>query len=105
MDLLPSLPARQPIAQFWIGAGGLNVSDVHASQVFRQLLELRQPVVPFKVVPGGGHTMFTWRILLPQMLAWMTPRLANEAAAADARSLRPHKGAATAGGQPRRGGA
>lgn len=105
MDLLPSLPARQPIAQFWIGAGGLNVSDVHASQVFRQLLELRQPVVPFKVVPGGGHTMFTWRILLPQMLAWMTPRLANEAAAADARSLRPHKGVATAGGQPRRGGA
>jgi len=103
IDLVRSLPARQPIAQFWIGAGGLNVSDVHASQAFRQLLELRQPVVHFQVVPGGGHTMFTWRILLPQMLAWMTPQLASEAAAADARAARQHKNAATADGQPGRG--
>ena len=103
IDLVRSLPARQPIAQFWIGAGGLNVSDVHASAAFRQLLELRQPVVHFQVVPGGGHTMFTWRILLPQMLAWMTPQLASEAAAADARAARQHKNAATADGQPGRG--
>ena len=103
IDLVRSLSARQPIAQFWIGAGGLNVSDVHASQAFRQLLELRQPVVHFQVVPGGGHTMFTWRILLPQMLAWMTPQLASEAAAADARAARQHKNAATADGQPGRG--
>jgi enterochelin esterase-like enzyme len=105
MDLLQSMPARQPVAQFWIGAGGLNVRDVHSSQTFRQLLQLREPAVPFKVVPGGGHTMFTWRILLPQMLAWMTPRLASEAAAADARAAGQRKNAAAAGGQPRRGGA
>jgi hypothetical protein len=30
-----------------------------------------------KVVPGGGHTMFTWRALMPSLLEWMTPQLAN----------------------------
>jgi hypothetical protein len=35
-----------------------------------------------KDVPNGGHTMYTWRMLLPQMLAWMTPRLTSEAQAA-----------------------
>ena len=82
MDELQSLPARQPVAQFWIGAGGSDGTNVHASQVFRQLLQLRQPQVPLSLVPGGGHTMFTWRLLLPQLLTWMTPRLAREAAAA-----------------------
>ncbi|HEY5360395.1 MAG TPA: alpha/beta hydrolase-fold protein [Streptosporangiaceae bacterium] len=104
LDLLQSLPARQPIAQFWIGAGALNVSAVRDSQSFRQLLQLREPVVPFSVV-RGGHTMFTWRILLPQMLAWMTPRLATEAAAADARAARQQRVPATAGGAPQRHGA
>jgi hypothetical protein len=28
------------------------------------------------LVPGGGHSMFTWRALIPPMLEWMTPRLA-----------------------------
>jgi hypothetical protein len=54
---------------------------VHASQVFRQLLQLRQPQVPLRLVPDGGHTMFTWRTLVPQLLSWMTPRLAGEVAA------------------------
>jgi hypothetical protein len=49
--------------------------------------------------------MFTWRILLPQMLAWMTPRLASEAATADARAARQQKVPATAGGAPQRPGA
>jgi enterochelin esterase-like enzyme len=81
IDELQPLPARQLVAQFWIGAGGSDGSDVHASQVFRQLLQLREPQVPLRLVPGGGHTMFTWRILVPQLLSWMTPRLAREAAA------------------------
>jgi enterochelin esterase-like enzyme len=92
LDELSPLPARQPVAQFWIGAGGTDGADVHDSQVFRQLLQLRQPQVPLRLVPGGGHTMFTWRILVPQLLSWMTPRLAREAAAADraaARHARP----------------
>ena len=89
IDELQPLPARQPVAQFWIGAGGSDGSDVHASQVFRQLLQLREPQVPLRLVPGGGHTMFTWRILVPQLLSWMTPRLAREAAAAGRTAARP----------------
>ncbi len=27
------------------------------------------------MVPGGGHTMATWRALVPSMLEWMTPLL------------------------------
>jgi S-formylglutathione hydrolase FrmB len=91
IDELRPLPAGQPVAQFWIGAGGSDGGDVHASQVFRQLLQLRQPQVPLRLVPGGGHTMFTWRFLLPQLLTWMTPRLAREAAAAS-RSTAPLAG-------------
>jgi enterochelin esterase-like enzyme len=105
MDLVRSLAPRQPIAQFWIGAGGKDGNDVRSSQIFQQLLELRDPTVPLKVVPGGGHTMYTWRMLLPQMLTWMTTRLTAEAQAADAQSRREHKDTATAGGQPRRQGA
>jgi enterochelin esterase-like enzyme len=83
LDLLETLPARQPIAQFWLGAGGSDRGDVRAAEVFRQLLELRQPEVTLALVPGGGHTMLTWRDLLPPMLSWMTSRLASEAAVAD----------------------
>jgi enterochelin esterase-like enzyme len=89
VDELQPLPAGQRVAQFWIGAGGSDGADVHASQVFRQLLELRQPQVPLSLVPGSGHTMFTWRILLPQLLTWMTPRLAREAAAAGRSTAQP----------------
>jgi enterochelin esterase-like enzyme len=78
LDLLQSMPGRQPIAQFWIGAGGRDGNDVRASEVFQQLLQLREPTVQLKVVPAGGHTMYTWRMLLPPMLSWMTSRLASE---------------------------
>jgi enterochelin esterase-like enzyme len=80
LDLLQSMPARQPIPQFWIGVGGKDSDDVHASEVFQQLLQLREPSVELKVMPAGGHTMYTWRMLLPSMLGWMTPRLTSEAA-------------------------
>jgi enterochelin esterase-like enzyme len=102
LDLVRSMPARQPIAGFWIGTGGLDGNDVRSSEDFQQLLQLRQPDVVLKIVPNGGHTMYTWRMLLPQMLAWMTPRLTSEAQAADARDRRGHKVTATAGGQPQR---
>jgi enterochelin esterase-like enzyme len=97
MDLLEVLPARQPVAQFWLGAGSTDGRDVHSAEIFRQLLELRQPAVQLQVVPGAGHTMYTWRTLLPQLLRWMTPRLANEAAAAAARSHPPGKNATAVG--------
>jgi enterochelin esterase-like enzyme len=84
MDLLKELPPGAPIAQFWLGTGGSDPLDLRASDDFRQLLELRQPTVPpIATVPGAGHTMFTWRELVPRMLTWMTDRLTLEAQAAD----------------------
>ncbi|MGH3275320.1 MAG: alpha/beta hydrolase [Streptosporangiaceae bacterium] len=80
VDLLRSLPAGRPIPQFWLGAGLLDAQDVHNAQKFGQLLQIRQPGVTIKLVPGDGHTMPTWRGLLPSMLDWMTQGLNQEAA-------------------------
>jgi enterochelin esterase-like enzyme len=100
LDLLQSLPGRQPIPQFWIGAGGRDGGDLRASEVFRQLLQLREPSAALKVVPAGGHSMYTWRMLLPSMLDWMTPRLTREGLAAS-RAQGPGHAAQTAGaGRP-----
>ncbi len=30
-----------------------------------------------RLVQGGGHSMFTWRVLIKPMLEWMTPQLAT----------------------------
>src|SRR5262249_24035417 len=76
MHLVQSLPARRPIARFWIGAGGQDKGDVRASEDFRQLLQLRQPQAELKISSTGRHSMYTWRMLLPSMLTWMTPKLA-----------------------------
>jgi len=78
MDLLQSVPSSQVLPQFWLGAGMLDQADVRSAQIFAQLLELRQPNVTLKFVPGGGHTAFTWRALLPPMLQWMTTGLAHD---------------------------
>ena len=86
MDLLQSLPAGQVLPQFWLGAGMLDRGDVRSAQVFAQLLELRQPNVTLKFVPGGGHTAFTWRTLLPPMLQWMTAGLAHDIVVHDAQA-------------------
>lgn len=75
-DLVTSLPPGARIPQFWIGVGSGDSSDLRSAQVFEQLLQIRQPGVTLRVVPGGGHTMFTWRALLPEMLKWMTSSLA-----------------------------
>lgn len=91
---LLNLPPGTPIPQFWIGSG-TDSADVRAAQVFRQEVQLRQPGVVLKLVPGGGHTMFTWRVLIPPMLEWMTPRLATNANLAEERAKRlAHRGAA-----------
>ncbi len=78
VDLLRSLPLGRPIPQFWLGAGDGDAPDVHAAQNFSELLQLRQPNVTLRLVRGGGHTMLTWRLLLPPMLQWMTRGLAAE---------------------------
>jgi enterochelin esterase-like enzyme len=80
-DLLNSLPAGTPIPEFWLGVGSGDHADLRNAEVFAQLLQIRQPGVTLKVVNGGGHTMFTWRALMPPLLEWMTPRLASVATA------------------------
>jgi enterochelin esterase-like enzyme len=78
IELLRSLPPGQPVPQFWLGAGLLDAQDVHSAENFAQLLQLRQPGVTVKLTHGDGHTMLTWRGLLPGMLAWMTNGLNQE---------------------------
>ena len=84
-DLILSLPPGTRIPLFWLGVGSSDRSDLKNAQLFQQLLEIRQPGVPLKIVPGGGHTMITWRALMPPMLEWMTPRLAKQVTLEQAR--------------------
>ena len=93
---MTSLRAGTPIPQFWLGVGSGDCSDLKNAEVFEQLLQVRQPEVTLKMVRGGGHTMFTWRALMPSLLEWMTPRLAQEAAAQQARQVRAEQQAAQA---------
>jgi enterochelin esterase-like enzyme len=95
-DLVLSLPPGTKIPQFWLGVGSGDHSDYKNAQVFEQLLQTRQPGVLLKVVPGGGHTMFTWRALMPPLLEWMTPQLADQVAAIQARQTHAAKRAAMA---------
>jgi enterochelin esterase-like enzyme len=80
LDELRSLPLGRPVPQFWLGAGTMDAQDVRSAQVFAQLLQLRQPGVTVKLVPDAGHTMLTWRALLPGMLQWMTTGLNQQVA-------------------------
>ncbi len=94
-DLILSLPPGTKIPQFWLGVGSGDHSDDRNAQIFEQLLQTRQPGVVLKVVPGGGHTMFTWRALMPPLLEWMTPQLAGEVSALQARQARAAERAVT----------
>jgi len=76
-DLVNALRAGTPVPQFWLGVGSGDRSDLRNAEVFAQLLQIRQPGVTLKVVAGGGHTMYTWRSLMPPLLEWMTPKLAS----------------------------
>jgi enterochelin esterase-like enzyme len=93
-DLVLSLPPGTKIPQFWLGVGSGDHSDFKNAQVFEQLLQTRQPGVVLKVVAGGGHTMVTWRALMPPLLEWMTPQLADKVAAIQARQAHAAKRAA-----------
>jgi enterochelin esterase-like enzyme len=69
------LPVSARIPQFWLGVGGKDISGLRATRQFQRLVLARQPGVQLNVVPGGGHTMATWRALVPSLLEWMTPLL------------------------------
>ena len=81
-DLVNSLPVGVSIPQFWLGVGGNDHADIRNAEVFAQLLQVRQPGVTLREAPGGRHTMFTWRALMPALLEWMTPRVADAAVTA-----------------------
>jgi len=74
-DRILSLPPGARVPKFWLGVGSGDHSDLRNAQIFDQLVQTRQPNVTLKIVPGGGHTMFTWRALMPSLLEWMTPQL------------------------------
>ena len=92
VDLVESLPPGSPVPQFWLGTGP-NRADTRTP---RSSASWRSPParVTLKFVPGGGHTMFTWRALIPPMLEWMTPRVTTEAQIADQRAARRPAGGA-----------
>ncbi|MGO9079057.1 MAG: alpha/beta hydrolase [Streptosporangiaceae bacterium] len=76
VDFLTSLPPGRQVPQFWIGAGAADSGDIRNAEIFSQLVRQYQPSVQLRTVPGGGHTMLTWRKLMPQLLEWMTPKQA-----------------------------
>ena len=86
-DYVTQVPANKQLPAFWLAAGAEDKPDVEAATGFKALLETRQAIVPFVVIPGGGHQGSVWRAALVPMLKWMTPPLsqaavkANEAAA------------------------
>src|ERR1700690_4115920 len=79
IDELPLLPPGSFVPQFWLGAGSGDTQDIAAARSFQQLLLRRQPDAQLILAPGGGHTMFTWRALVPSLLEWVTPRLTDVA--------------------------
>jgi enterochelin esterase-like enzyme len=95
-DEVAALAPGRPIPQFWLGVGSADRSGLKSAEFFQQLLEIRQPGVTLKIVPGGGHTMVTWRALIPPMLEWMTPQLASEVTAQQARQEQAARKAAQA---------
>ena len=72
---LPALPGQRADPQFWLGVGGKDSRVCARRSSFQRLLLARQPSVQLDIEPGGGHTMATWRALVPPLLEWMTPRL------------------------------
>jgi enterochelin esterase-like enzyme len=79
LDRVSALPLAVRIPKFWLGAGSYDHGDVDAAQAFERQLLARQPNVVLDIVPGGSHTMTTWRALVPPLLEWMTPKLAQAA--------------------------
>jgi enterochelin esterase-like enzyme len=78
-DRLATLPVSARIPSFWLGVGDLDSSGVTQARRFQQLLLARQPGVQLHMEPGGGHSMTTWRALMPTLLEWMTPGLTEAA--------------------------
>jgi enterochelin esterase-like enzyme len=79
LDRVAALPLTVRIPKFWLGAGSYDHHDVNAARAFQRRVLTRQPNVVLDIEPGGSHTMTTWRALVPPLLEWMTPKLAQAA--------------------------
>jgi enterochelin esterase-like enzyme len=66
------------IPKFWLGVGRSDVAGVYGARYFYRLLQPLEQGAVIKLVPGG-HNAFTWRQLMPPMLAWMSQGLASAA--------------------------
>ncbi len=76
-DEVRALAPGALLPYFWLGAGQGDQPDVNGAEYFAQLLQLHQASVPVDITPGSGHTMGTWHVEVPAMLAWMTSGLAK----------------------------
>jgi enterochelin esterase-like enzyme len=83
-EYITRLPAGALIPQFFLSAGAQDKQDVQAAESFRQELQLYQADVPLILIPGASHDAKAWREAERPMFSWMTPRLAHQAALADA---------------------
>jgi enterochelin esterase-like enzyme len=79
LNRVTTLPLSVKIPEFWLGAGSYDHGDVEAAQAFQRQVLTRQPNVVLDIEPGGSHDMTTWRALVPPLLEWMTPKLAQAA--------------------------
>ena len=79
LDRVTVLPLAVRIPKFWLGAGSYDHRDVDAARAFQRLALARQPNMVLDIEQGGAHTMTTWRALVPPLLEWMTPKLAQAA--------------------------
>jgi enterochelin esterase-like enzyme len=79
LNRVTALPLSVTIPQFWLGVGSYDLRDVGAAQAFQRQVLTRQPNVVLDIEQGGSHTMTTWRALVPPLLEWMTPKLAQAA--------------------------
>jgi enterochelin esterase-like enzyme len=79
LNRVATLPLAVRIPKFWLGVGSYDHRDVDAAQAFQRQVLTRQPNVVLDIEQGGSHTMTTWRALVPPLLEWMTPKLAQAA--------------------------
>ena len=75
---MATLRAGAPIPRFWLGAGTSDLAGVVGAEDFYRLLKPLEQGAVIRLVPGG-HNAFTWRQLMPPMLAWMSQGLAGAA--------------------------
>jgi hypothetical protein len=79
LDYIQQAPASVTIPYLWLAAGGSDIADLRAAELFREYALLRVPEVPILAVAGGHHTATVWRAALGPMLDWMTPKLTYQA--------------------------